>query len=139
MVQKNDDIYYMSQAICISKSSFCKKKKVGAIIVKNNKIISDGYNHTPIGFDNICEDIDGKTKWYVLHAEANAILKTSSSSLSCDGASIYITHFPCKECSKLIYLSSIKKVIYLYENNKKTNDIYFFLKRMQIKVEKLNF
>ncbi len=138
MIKKNDDIVYMNKAIFVSKFSFCKKKKVGAVIVKDNKIISDGYNNTPIGFDNLCEDINGKTKWYVLHAEANAILKISSSSLSCNGASIYITHFPCKECSKLIYLSSLKRVIYLHKNDKKDHESFFFLKKLEIEVEKLN-
>ncbi|WP_317168493.1 deaminase [Blattabacterium cuenoti] len=96
--------------------------------------MSCGYNCTPNGFDNICEDHNGDTKWYVIHAEANAILKMSSSSLSCEGGSIYITHFPCKECCKLIYLSDIKRVIYLYEKN---DEGLTFLKKLKIKIKKL--
>ncbi|WP_238784172.1 deoxycytidylate deaminase [Blattabacterium cuenoti] len=124
----------MNIAIERSKLSFCKKKKVGSVIVKNNEIISDGYNRTPNGFSDICEDHNGNTKWYVLHAEANAILKMAYSSLSCKGASIYITHFPCKECCKLIYLSNIKRVIYLYEKN---DERLYFLKKAKIIIEQL--
>ncbi len=112
-----------------------QKKKVGAVIVKNNKIISDGYNHTPDGFDDICEDHNGNTKWYVIHAEANAISKMASSSLSCEGASIYITHFPCKECCKLIYFSNIKRVIYLQHAIK--NEELSFLRKLKIGIDKL--
>ncbi|WP_238786144.1 deoxycytidylate deaminase [Blattabacterium cuenoti] len=125
---------YMNIAIERSKLSFCKKKKVGSVIVKNNQIISDGYNCTPNEFDDLCEDHNGNTKWYVLHAEANAILKILSSSFSCEGASIFITHFPCKECCKLIYLSNIKKVIYLHEKNEE--GVTFF-KKVKIKIEKI--
>ncbi|WP_394798181.1 deaminase [Blattabacterium cuenoti] len=96
--------------------------------------MSNGYNRTPNGFDNLCEDYNGNTKWYVLHAEANAILKMSSSFLSCKGASIYITHFPCKECCKLIYLSNLKRVIYLYEKN---DEEFYFLKKLKIEIKKL--
>ena len=92
--------------------SYCERKQVGAIIVKDRMIISDGYNGTPTGFENICEDDEGYTKWYVLHAEANAILKVASSTQSCAGATLYITLSPCRECSKLIHQSGIKRVVY---------------------------
>ena len=92
--------------------SHCKRKKVGALIVKDRMIISDGYNGTPTGFENCCEDEEGYTKWYVLHAEANAILKVASSTQSCKGATLYITMSPCKECSKLIHQAGITKVVY---------------------------
>ena len=92
--------------------SYCKRKQVGAIIVKVRMIISDGYNGTPSGFDNCCEDDEGLTRWDVLHAEANAILKVARSTQSCEGATLYITLSPCKECSKLIHQSGIKRVVY---------------------------
>jgi dCMP deaminase len=95
-----------------SKLSYCKRKQVGAIIVRDRMIISDGYNGTPSGFDNCCEDHEGLTNWYVLHAEANAILKVARSTQTCDGATLYITLSPCKECSKLIHQSGIKRVVY---------------------------
>ena len=94
------------------KLSYCKRRQVGAIIVKNRMIISDGYNGTPTGFENICENEDNYTKWYVLHAEANAILKVASSTQSCDGATLYVTLSPCRECSKLIHQSGISRVVY---------------------------
>ena len=94
------------------KLSYCKRKQVGALIVKDRMIISDGYNGTPSGFENICEDDEGYTKWYVLHAEANAILKVAKSTQSADGATLYITLSPCKECSKLIIQAGIKRVVY---------------------------
>ena len=92
--------------------SYCQRKKVGAIIVKDRMIISDGYNGTPSGFENCCEDENGLTRWDVLHAEANAILKVAKSTQSCEGATLYITLSPCKECSKLIHQSGIKRVVY---------------------------
>ena len=92
--------------------SYCDRKKVGAIIVRDRMIISDGYNGTPTGFENCCEDENGLTNWYVLHAEANAILKVARSTQSCEGATLYITLSPCKECSKLIHQSGIKRVVY---------------------------
>ena len=95
--------------------SYCVRKKVGAIIVKDRMIISDGYNGTPSGFENCCEDEEGLTKWYVLHAEANAILKVASSTQSCKGATLYITMSPCKECSKLIHQAGITRVVYHIE------------------------
>lgn len=94
------------------KLSYCKRRQVGAIIVKNRMIISDGYNGTPTGFENVCEDEKNYTKWYVLHAEANAILKVASSTQSCDGATLYVTLSPCRECSKLIHQSGISRVVY---------------------------
>lgn len=92
--------------------SYCHRKKVGAIIVKDRMIISDGYNGTPTGFENDCEDEEGYTKWYVLHAEANAISKVASSTQSCEGATLYLTLSPCRECSKLIHQSGITRVVY---------------------------
>ncbi|MFV0542009.1 MAG: deoxycytidylate deaminase [Aestuariibaculum sp.] len=94
------------------KLSYCERKQVGAVIVKDRMIISDGYNGTPSGFENICEDEEGYTKWYVLHAEANAILKVAASTQSCKGATLYITLSPCKECSKLIHQAGIVKVVF---------------------------
>ena len=95
-----------------SQLSYCKRKQVSAIIVKDRMIISDGYNGTPSGFENCCEDEDNVTKWYVLHAEANAILKVARSTQSCEDATLYITLSPCKDCSKLIHQSGIKRVVY---------------------------
>lgn len=92
--------------------SYCKRKQVGAIIVRDRMIISDGYNGTPTGFENYCEDDEGYTKWYVLHAEANAISKVASSTQSCKGGTLYITLSPCKECSKLIHQAGIVRVVY---------------------------
>ena len=92
--------------------SHCKRRQVGAIIVRDRMIISDGYNGTPSGFENNCEDDEGLTQWYVLHAEANAILKVARSTQSCEGATLYITLSPCRECSKLIHQSGIKRVVY---------------------------
>ena len=95
-----------------SKLSHCKRKQVGSLIVKDKMIISDGYNGTPSGFENFCEDEDGYTKWYVLHAEANAIAKVSGSTQSTKGSTLYITLSPCRECSKLIFQSGISRVVY---------------------------
>lgn len=110
--QEKYDRAYLRMASEWGKLSFCKRKQVGAIIVKDRMIISDGYNGTPTGFENKCEDEEGYTKWYVLHAEANAISKVASSTQSCEGATLYITLSPCKECSKLIHQSGIKRVVY---------------------------
>lgn len=109
------DIAYLKMALEWAKLSYCQRKQVGALIVKDRMIISDGFNGTPSGFENCCEDEEGKTHWYVLHAEANAILKLAKSTQSADGATLYITHSPCKECSKLIVQSGIKKVFYIEE------------------------
>ena len=110
--QNKYDIAYLRMAREWGKLSYCKRKQVGAIIVKDKMIISDGYNGTPTGFENVCEDEEGSTKWYVLHAEANAILKVASSTQSCKGATLYITLSPCKECSKLIHQAGFKRVVY---------------------------
>lgn len=107
--------------------SYCKRKKVGAIIVRDKMIISDGYNGTPSGFENCCEDESGMTNWYVLHAEANAILKVAKSTQSCEGATLYITLSPCKECSKLIHQSGITRVVF-QESYKDTSGIDFLVK-----------
>ena len=106
------DTTYLKMADEWSKLSYCKRRQVGALIVKDKMIISDGYNGTPSGFENFCEDEDGYTKWYVLHAEANAIAKVSGSTQSTKGATLYITLSPCKECSKLIFQSGISRVVY---------------------------
>ena len=106
------DKAYLRMAQEWGKLSYCNRKQVGAIIVKDRMIISDGYNGTPTGFENYCEDEEGYTKWYVLHAEANAILKVASSTQSCKGATLYITLSPCKECSKLVHQSGITRVVY---------------------------
>ncbi len=106
------DQAYMRMAFEWGKLSYCERKQVGAIIVKDRMIISDGFNGTPTGFENSCEDREGNTKWYVLHAEANAILKVASSTQSCKDSTLYITLSPCKECSKLIHQSGIKRVVY---------------------------
>lgn len=105
------DQAYMRMAMEWAKLSHCERKQVGALIVKDRMIISDGFNGTPTGFENCCEE-EGSTKWYVLHAEANAILKVASSTQSCKNATLYITLSPCKECSKLIHQSGIKRVVY---------------------------
>lgn len=109
------DIAYLKMALEWGELSYCERKKVGALIVKDRMIISDGYNGTPTGFENICEDENGYTKWYVLHAEANAILKVAASTQSCQGATLYVTLSPCKECSKLIHQSGIKRIVYIQE------------------------
>jgi len=110
--QKKYDTAYMRMASEWAKLSYCKRRQVGAIIVKDKMIISDGYNGTPSGFENNCEDEEGYTKWHVLHAEANAILKVARSTQSCKEATLYITMSPCKECSKLIHQSGITRVVY---------------------------
>lgn len=96
-----------------AKLSYCERRQVGALIVKDRTIISDGFNGTPSGFENCCEDSEGNTQWYVLHAEANAILKLASSTQSAKEATLYITLSPCKECSKLILQSGITRVVYI--------------------------
>ena len=116
--QTKYDKAYLKMALEWGELSYCKRRKVGALIVKDKMIISDGYNGTPTGFENVCEDDEGYTKWYVLHAEANAIAKVSSSTQSTNGATLYITLSPCKECSILIFQSGIKRVVY----NKKYKD-----------------
>ena len=125
--QKKYDVAYLKMAKEWGNLSYCERRKVGALIVKNNRIISDGYNGTPSGFENFCEDDDGYTKWYVLHAEANAITKVASSTQSCDGATLYITLSPCKQCSKLIYQAKIKRLVYAVQY-KDTSGIEFLKK-----------
>jgi dCMP deaminase len=110
--QTKYDQAYLQMAATWGELSYCERKKVGALIVKGRMIISDGYNGTPSGFENVCEDEEHYTKWYVLHAEANAILKVAASTQSCKGATLYITLSPCKECSKLIHQSGITRVVY---------------------------
>ena len=116
-----------------AKNSYCKRRQVGALIVKNRMIISDGYNGTPSGFDNVCEDETGKTLAYVLHAEANAILKVARSTQSCEDATLYITLSPCKDCSKLIHQSGIKRVVY-HQEYKDTSGVDF-LRKAGVEVE----
>ncbi len=118
-----------------SKLSHCKRKQVGALIVKDRMIISDGYNGTPTGFENFCEDEEGYTKWYVLHAEANAILKVAGSTQSCKDATLYITMSPCKECSKLIHQSGIKRLV--YQIDYKDNSGLQFLDRAGVELEQI--
>lgn len=113
--QRAYDVAYLKMAAIWGQLSYCKRKQVGALIVKDRMIISDGYNGTPRGFENYCEDEQGYTKWYVLHAEANAILKVAASTQSCKGATLYVTLSPCKECSKLIHQSGIERVVYAQE------------------------
>lgn len=110
--QQELDIRYLRMAYIWAENSYCKRRQVGALIVKDKMIISDGYNGTPSGFENICEDTNGLTKPYVLHAEANAITKIARSSNNSDGATLYVTDAPCIECSKLIIQAGIKRVIF---------------------------
>jgi dCMP deaminase len=108
-------VTYLRMASEWASLSCCKRKKVGALIVKDGTIISDGFNGTPKGFPNDCEDADDNTHWYVLHAEANAMLKVARSTQSTEGATLYVTYSPCKECSKMIVQSGIRRVIYKEE------------------------
>ncbi len=133
--QRKYDIAYLRMAQEWSKLSYCKRRQVGALIVKDKMIISDGYNGTPTGFENICEDDGGYTKWYVLHAEANAILKVASSTQACLGATLYITMSPCKECSKLIHQAGIKRMVYL--NEYKDNSGIAFLEKAGVSIQHL--
>lgn len=106
------DLRYLRMARIWAENSYCERRKVGALIVKDKMIISDGYNGTPVGFENVCEDENHLTKPYVLHAEANAITKIARSGNNSEGATLYVTDAPCIECSKLIIQSGIKKVFY---------------------------
>lgn len=112
--QKKYDKAYLKMTLEWAKLSYCKRKQVGALIVKDRMIISDGYNGTPSGFENNCEDEYNETKWYVLHAEANAILKVASSTHNCKNATLYITLSPCRDCSKLIHQAGINRVVYIH-------------------------
>ena len=114
------DKAYLKMAREWGKLSYCKRRQVGALIVKDRMIISDGYNGTPTGLDNSCEDDEGYTKWYVLHAEANAITKVAASTQSSIGATLYVTLSPCTECSKLIHQSGIKRVVYITQYKDKS-------------------
>lgn len=126
------DIAYLKMAREWANLSYCERKKVGALIVKDRMIISDGYNGTPSGAENCCEDENGSTHWYVLHAEANAILKLASSTQSAKDATLYLTLSPCKECSKLILQAGIKKVVFIdkYTDEEGLN----FLKNSNIEI-----
>lgn len=130
------DIAYLKMAMEWAKLSYCERKKVGALIVKDRMIISDGYNGTPSGFENCCEDGAGKTHWYVLHAEANAILKLAGSTQSAKDSTLYLTLSPCKECSKLILQAGIKKLVYIDEYS--DFDGVEFLKNRGIEVLKIS-
>lgn len=130
------DRRYARMALIWAENSYCERRKVGALVVKNNMIISDGYNGTPTGFENICEDENNVSKPYVLHAEANAITKLARSSNSSDGATLYVTASPCIECAKLIIQSGIKRVIYT-EKYRLTDGIDL-LERAGIEVEYLD-
>ncbi|MDP3314118.1 MAG: dCMP deaminase family protein [Lutibacter sp.] len=129
------DEAYMRMAFEWAKLSYCERKKVGALIVKDRMIISDGFNGTPTGFENCCEE-EGSTKWYVLHAEANAILKVAASTQSCKNSTLYITMSPCKECSKLIHQSGIKRVV--YANAYKDTTGLEFLQKAGVELTYLN-
>jgi dCMP deaminase len=118
------DKAYLRMAKTWSELSHCERKQVGAIIVKDGMIISDGFNGTPSGFDNCCESDEGDTLWYVLHAEANAILKVAKSTHNSQGATLYLTLSPCKECSKLVVQSGIKRVVFI-DSYKDTSGIDF--------------
>ena len=126
------DIAYLKMATEWAKLSYCKRKQVGALIVKDRMIISDGYNGTPSGFENRCEDDEGNTQWFVLHAEANAILKLARSTQSAKDATLYLTLSPCKECSKLILQAGIKKLVYV--DDYKDNDGIAFLRNHGIEI-----
>lgn len=130
------DKAYLKMAKEWGELSHCKRKKVGALIVKDRMIISDGYNGTPSGFENECEDEENKTKWYVLHAEANAILKVASSTQSCKGATLYITLSPCKECSKLVHQAGIKRIVYIRDY--KDDAGLKFLKKAGVEILKID-
>ncbi len=133
--QRKYDIAYLRMAKEWAKLSFCERKQVGALIVKGRMIISDGFNGTPSGFDNRCEDEEGVTKWEVLHAEANAILKVAGSTQSCEGATLYITLSPCQQCSKLIHQAGIKRVV--YSNAYKDTSGLEFLEKAGVELEYL--
>ena len=126
------DRRYMRMAFIWSENSYCKRRQVGAILVKDKMIISDGYNGTPSGFENVCEDENNVTKPYVLHAEANAITKVARSNNSSEGATLYVTSSPCIECAKLIIQAGIKKVV--YADSYRLSDGIELLKRANIEL-----
>lgn len=129
------DQRYLKMADIWAQNSYCKRRQVGALIVKGKMIISDGYNGTPSGFENICEDENNKTKPYVLHAEANAITKVAKSNNSSDGATLYVTSSPCLECSKLIIQAGIKRVV--FTESYRLEDGINLLRRANIEVEQV--
>lgn len=133
--QSQFDKRYLEMARIWAQNSYCKRRQVGALIVKGRMIISDGYNGTPEGFENVCEDENNKTKPYVLHAEANAITKVAKSNNSSEGATLYITTSPCMECAKLIIQSGIKRIVFC--NNYRTDDGIELLHRAGIEVKYL--
>lgn len=133
--QERYDRAYLRMAMEWSKLSHCNRKQVGAIIVKDGIIIADGYNGTPSGFDNCCEDDQGDTHWFVLHAEANAILKVARTNNSTIGSTLYITLSPCRECSKLIHQSGIRRVVYI--NGYKDLSGVNFLKQAGVEVDQI--
>ncbi|MEZ7883854.1 MAG: dCMP deaminase family protein [Bacteroidales bacterium] len=126
------DKSYLEMATVWAKNSYCKRRQVGALIVKNRMIISDGYNGTPSGFDNVCEDETGKTLAYVLHAEANAITKIAKSGNNSEGATMYVTTAPCLECSKLIIQAGIKRLV--YRDSYRITDGIDLLKKVGVEV-----
>lgn len=128
------DASYLEMASVWAKNSYCVRRKVGAIIVKDRMIISDGYNGTPAGFENVCEDDNGLTKPYVLHAEANAITKVAKSGNSSLGSTMYVTAAPCVECAKLIIQAGIKRVV--YKDDYRVSDGIDLLRRAGVEVEK---
>ncbi len=134
-MQKFDE-RYLEMASVWAKNSYCKRRQVGALLVKDKMIISDGYNGTPSGFENICEDENGVTKPYVLHAEANAISKVAKSGNSSEGATLYVTASPCIECSKLIIQAGIKRVV--YHDEYRLTDGVDLLRRAGIEVERID-
>lgn len=134
--QKEIDSRYIRMAAIWSENSYCKRRKVGALIVKDQMIISDGYNGTPSGFENVCEDEQNVTKPYVLHAEANAITKIARSNNSSDGATMYVTASPCIECAKLIVQAGIKRVV--YSEKYRLEDGLELLRRAGVEVEYLD-
>ena len=131
--QKELDSRYLRMARIWSENSYCQRRRVGALIVKDKRIISDGYNGTPSGFENVCEDEDHLTKPYVLHAEANAITKIARSNNNSDGSTLYVTDSPCVECSKLINQAGIRRVVYAREY--RLTDGIELLRRAGIEVE----
>ena len=130
------DQRYLEMAGIWARNSYCKRRQVGALIVKDKMIISDGSNGTPSGFENICEDENGVTKPYVLHAEANAITKVAKSGNSSEGATLYVTASPCLECSKLIIQAGIKRVV--YNDEYRLTDGVDLLRRAGVVVEKID-
>lgn len=130
------DQRYLKMADIWAQNSYCQRRQVGALIVKDKMIISDGYNGTPSGFENVCEDENNKTKPYVLHAEANAITKVAKSGNSSDGATLYVTSSPCLECSKLIIQAGIKRVV--FTESYRLEDGINLLKRAGIDVRQVD-